>query len=424
MFFSNIYLGCYAIAWIALLVIYLLKTKKVGLGGMLLITYTVSALTSIVFYNGLGSILVSGEDIEWPPLVYLFICLNICMIPIYVHSKELDGLRFQANNRGGAFIVLFMQLMSPFVLEAFVEILYIAIQTQTTSLGSIYESSEDIVGSHLSFIGRKTMAVCRWFVYIWPIIFFYLYGKGKEYRKYAWIAMLAFLTSILEAYAGASRVGIVRNLMYFFIVFLLFKASLPSNVRKKIVKIITIGLPILVVSLVIITIARFNSGGANENIDIFTWLSLYSGEAPIRFCQYLWNVDVTMNGDNAFGLLKELLGMNPITDLEERREYWEPRLGIPNRIFYSWIGDIYFDFGRVWTVIYAFAFCCILEWYIRKLIKREVYSFSTITIFALIILVLEFGIMYLPFKAYILQILLIPNFLFLIVYNFMSRNVR
>ena len=87
MFFGNIYLGCYAIAWIALLVIYLLKTKKVGLGGMLSITYTVSALISIVFYNGLGSILVSGEDIEWPPLVYLFICLNICMIPIYVHSK-------------------------------------------------------------------------------------------------------------------------------------------------------------------------------------------------------------------------------------------------------------------------------------------------------------------------------------------------
>lgn len=49
MFLENIYLAGYVIAWIALTVLYIIKSKGVGLGGMLLITYSLSALMSIVF---------------------------------------------------------------------------------------------------------------------------------------------------------------------------------------------------------------------------------------------------------------------------------------------------------------------------------------------------------------------------------------
>lgn len=61
-----------------------------------------------------------------------------------------------------------------------------------------------------------------------------------------------------------------------------------------------------------------------------------------------------MQGDNSFALFKNLLGMDTITDLEERREYYELHLGIPNRIFYSFIGDFFFDLGKYLTLIFTF----------------------------------------------------------------------
>lgn len=55
MFLENIYLAGYAIAWITLTALYIIRTKGVGLGGMLLITYSLSALMSIVFFGGMGA---------------------------------------------------------------------------------------------------------------------------------------------------------------------------------------------------------------------------------------------------------------------------------------------------------------------------------------------------------------------------------
>jgi hypothetical protein len=148
---------------------------------------------------------------------------------------------------------------------------------------------------------------------------------------------------------------------------------------------------------------------------------LYIGESPIRFCQYLWDVKATMQGDNSFALFKNLLGMDTITDLEERREYYELHLGIPNRIFYSFIGDFFFDLGKYLTLIFTFLFSFSLEHYIRNILKRGYYTMLSLLILAMIILVLEFGIMYFCFKLYIVQILLIPNFILVYLYSLQKK---
>ena len=80
MFLENIYLAGYAIAWITLTALYIIRTKGVGLGGMLLITYSLSALMSIVFFGGMGAFLTEGADISWQPLLYLFLTINICFL--------------------------------------------------------------------------------------------------------------------------------------------------------------------------------------------------------------------------------------------------------------------------------------------------------------------------------------------------------
>ena len=116
MFLENIYLAGYAIAWIALTVLYIIKSKGVGLGGMLLITYSLSALMSIVFFGGMGAFLTEGADISWQPLLYLFLTINICLFPILRHSKDLRSIPFRDDRKGVRFLKYFILICSPFII--------------------------------------------------------------------------------------------------------------------------------------------------------------------------------------------------------------------------------------------------------------------------------------------------------------------
>ena len=111
----------------------------------------------------------------------------------------------------------------------------IAVSTSTSSLGEIYESEGDVVGDKLSLFGRKPMAIVRWFTYVWPILFFYFLNKGKQGKKSMWLSFLACFCVVLEAYAGASRVAIVRYLMYMFIIFVLFRVNMAKELQHKII---------------------------------------------------------------------------------------------------------------------------------------------------------------------------------------------
>lgn len=423
---SSVYLYVYALAWIVEFAVYYWKTKSIGVGGVLIITYTISSLTSIFFLNNMDDLFDTGDDLAAGPLIYLFLCLNIMICPIFVHSKRLGTLPIKVS--GTYFLYVFLIICSPFIIESFFEISLISSSTNTNSLGSIYESDADTIGNQLSWLGRKTTAIVGWFLYLWPILFFILYQKGGKYRRVSYFAILAFLTSMLRDYAAASRVGIVRAMMYFFLVFMLYKYNISRKNRKKIEIAFGIGGGSLILLLAIITISRFSYSGSGDITSVWVWVSLYIGEAPIRFCQYMWTITTTGNGDNTFSLLKEVLGLNPIIDMEQRRAFYEAKLGIPNNIFYTIIGDFYVDLGRVGTLVYCVCYSFLLNLYIKYIINKRYLSLSSFFILSLILLSSEFGIMYFAFKLYMIQVYLVPSFVLLVVYylftNKRTKTVR
>ena len=415
MFLSNIYLSMYLYAWIAVFIIFVLRTKSVGIGGIIILTYVISAIASIIFYNGLEFLNV-GEDLSWAPLIYLFSCINICLIPIYVYSKKMSTLKVKLGGSKDSIIDGFILLCSPFLFEAFVEMFIIATSTNADSLNGIYESVKDTVGEQLSFLGRKTMAICRNFHYLWPILFFYQLVKKKK-GVYIVAPLIATITGFLEAYASASRVAIVREIMYIFILLMLFKNSLDKKMRKKILKIFIISLCSIVFLLSLITLSRFNKGNQGSNDDILIWVSLYLGEGPIRFCQYMWNIVNFGNGDNVASLFKEIIGLDPIVDMEQRRVVYERITGIPCMIFYTFIGDFFVDFGPILTIGICIIFSMLLYFYLKKCITRGYLYLDSILFLGLMLLMLEFGFMYYTFKVYMVQLLLIPTIMFTIIYR-------
>ena len=418
---SNIYIGIYALLWIFITVLYIYKTKTIGIGGLLLIIYSVSSLASIFYFNALDGVLHGNMiSIEFAPLIFLFICLNICMLPIYIHSKQLAKLKVRReSSRIMSFFKILLTILAPIIIEAFLEMLYVASKINPNELSDIYESeNRNIV---FPFVGEYTTGICKRLQFIWPI-FFFVFLENKKDRIYAFLALMAYLVIVLYSYANAGRVGIVKLIFTFILVFILFRNNIDTVMRKKILKRGLIMFLFFVLMLGLITVSRY--GASNMRLDIVAWISLYLGEAPINFSQYLWTVNNTMEGDNMFSMAKTLIGMDAITDVTLRREHWTSILGIPNNIFYSWIGDVYLDIGRILTLFFCVVFCFCLEMYIRKIMQQKSYNLFSILIMSMILLVFMFGFMYFPYKVYGFQILIVSNVVFLLICQFINRKYK
>lgn len=420
---SNIYLGSYAILWIVITTLFIYNKKTIGIGGFLLIIYSISSLASIIYFNALDGIL-KGEAvaIEKEPLFFLFFCLNICMLPIYIHSEQLTKLKIHSiSSQEISFIKIILSFFAPFIIEAFLEMIYVASTIKTNELQAIYSSDDYEISNKLSFIGRYTTWICRRLVYVWPILFFYLF-INKDNRKYSYLALTAFFVNILYSYSNAARVGIVKLIFLFIIVFLLFKNNMNAIMRKKIIKSGLIISILFIIMLALITISRYSS--MKTGLDLIGWISLYLGESHINFCQYIWDLNNTSEGDNMFSMAKTLIGMDAITDLDLRREHWSGVLGIPTHIFYSWVGDLYLDLGRLATLFFCILFSIFLELYIRKILRNKTYSLLSIFVMSMSLLILLFGFMYFPYKTYNQQILILYSIAFLIICRIYSKTSK
>lgn len=416
-FLTDISLTAYFVAWLLLTSIFLWRKKHIGFGGVLLITYTISAFTSIIFND--ATLFISGKVIKVDALVYLFVFSNIIMLPVYIHSNELSNFEFKENG-SKELLKLFLIVSIPLSFEALLETIVIAINTNVNTLGDIYESEVDLLGDKLSFIGRKTTSIVRWFTYLWPILFWYLLSPNNPYKKYAIGPLLAMLQLLLWAYAGAQRVAIVRYIFYIYIIYLLLKNNIDEKVRSKI---LLFGGGIVVCSIVLlflITISRFNNN--DLSINIWEWISLYTGEGPMKFCENIWSNTVYQNGDNTISIFKEILGFDTFTDIDEKRDFYLMKGGAPTNIFYTMIGDFVYDFGLIVTGVVSIIIAILINMYFKYIIKRGYVTIASLFTLGLILLSLEFGFMYFCFKQNNVQHSLIYSIVFLLLYRLLKKS--
>ncbi len=407
----------YASAWLMLLTIHLIKNRSLGLGGIILSLYFISSLFSFIFYSNTS--VFDNVDFEWTAFVYLFLINAICVLPFVFYSSRLSSakLNFSGENK---FLYIFLLLCTPIVIEGFLEMFYIAINTSTSQLGSIYDSEVDTVGNQLSFIGRKTCTIARMLQYAWPILFFGCILKGGRYLKLVYIPAMGTAIRLLEGYAAAARFVIVVGIFQYLIAYLLFYPSLNVSIRKKINTIFLSFGAVLILFLSYITISRF--GEMNTSVDIWTWISLYLGEGSLRFAQYIWNLNMMSDGDTCFSFFKNLIGLDTLTDNTSRREFYEFRLGIPTSIFYTMIGDFYQDFGYIGTFVIVIFIYIWLNSTLRKIVKNKSLTLNSLFVVNVFALVFLHGFMYYIFKQYILQMNLCISFIVLYFIGKSEKN--
>lgn len=407
-----IYVLLYALAWIITFLMVVIKKRNYGLGGLVVCVYLISALFSIYFIQNISAFAVlnvNENKMHFAPFCFLFFNILLCAYPLIHFDEPLGTLKVDIQQSEHIF-KQFTLLLSPFVIYAFVSLCIHDINLNTSALADIYADTSEGKSSFagMSWLGKKCTVLMSYLSYIWPIAFFVCLSSENG-KKLAVIPLLGVFCSFLISYATGARVGIFRSALYFFIVYLLFKSSLDVNTVKRLNIAILSAVGGIILLFALITISRF----ADTKDDVFSWISMYAGEGALRFSENAWDLSKTSNGDMCFSLIKQILGFDTFTDNNLRRDFYEVRLRIPTKIFYTYIGDWYIDLGLVPTVLLS----CIMSYCIMRIIKnaifRECFSLMQVLILAVLVQIIAFGFTYYSAKTYTVQLDLLRTFLVL-----------
>ena len=407
----------YASMWCCAFLVYYKKKRTIDVPATMILTYSLTALTSIYFY--LNPSFAAGREIfnvRFIPLVYLYVCILIWIRPFIIHGESLRNIKLSLTNNDTVTLGLSIVII-PFVLVCFAELVLLSIEANVISLSEAYADSDFSMSAQLSRVGRLGYTISHWGAYIWPIFFFMTLIKRK---KYGFVFLLAYINEILQGYVSGDRVTLVRFFMFLTIVFVLMKNQMPDEMVRKIRRIGLITFSALVFILLFLTIARLY--GMSSDYEMNSFLALYTGEGCIRFSQYIWDLKFFSNGDTNFALIKEFFGANTFTDLNLRRDFYESKMGIPTYIFYTFIGDFFQDFGKWGTLIFSVFMGWLTERVIVSSIKKSFCGFTKFFFICIIMQIIFFGFMYNNFDAYNDQLQLIAPLIFFPLLELFSKK--
>lgn len=371
--------------------------------------YFISALTSLYFfYNAL----YDYSRITIYPIAYAVGCILITMIPLFSYDNHAVKTMF-ANERSEKFVYFTLCVFSFMAVEPFIENL-VHLRTVVNNMGAtadIYAARADGDNSkseYLSWIGRKFFWILFLLRDIIPLLFFYYIIKWKKYNKYVIIGTsMAILNPIIHGFALGGRSTMINTAFYFIFVYMLFRPYMTNKQKSIIDRSLLILSGIAIFGLTAMTIVRYAS--QEHSVDIWTWVTLYTGEGILNFCSDLWPLSQACNGDNTFLMIRYILGLTDNIDIESVRATRDV-LGVRNLVFYTYLGTIYYDFNKIGTILYCTIFS-ILFFYSCKS-KNGVFRLSQLATLAILGKVVMMGVMFYPYTLWNDQL----SLLFLLIY--------
>ncbi len=393
-----VYPGLFVITFI----IYIFKRRKIILSTYMLMIYTITSLSSIYYYYNTSK---DYSHLELAPYLYLFILMYIGMYPI-LKFDERNIAKINTNGVG-SFLVFLSVFYSLFVWEGTLENFFLAIKSSSISLNQIYDSSTSM-DSGLSYIGKKINYITKISNDIIPFLFFYYLTQNNK-NKYVIIGLgVGLFSSILNGYANAERVILVRQFLNMSVYYLLFKKYLSAKTNNYIKISSILFLSIFIIALALITTSRF--GNLNSDSTISSWITLYTGEGPLRFNTEMWNLTDFTYGKFSFETFRDALGLETYSTYQLKLSSLESKTGLMLNVFYTYIGDWFVDFGPYGTILLSLFVYLVFS----KLTKMrdgeiKIYNIFLIGVFMKIFM---FGFTYYTFQVRFEQVILLTSLLF------------
>ena len=312
------------------------------------ILFLVSSICSLFYYNSELYFLLTesrSHKISFLPLLYLFICLIIYLLPL----KSLRFDKFELPNYTLLVkLSIFIGLCS---IIPFFENLRGLSHLDFASMAAQYqENIEDAVDtrSQFSAIGRILNGITNWFQYFTPTLFFYLIAKKKK-TIYIILALIAVINPNLASLYHGGRGQIVIMALLLTINYVLFYNFLDKKTKRTINIFGIVFLASGILFIVLMTIAR-----ASGDSDLaLQGIYRYMGESFVNFSETGYDVK-----NHTFG--HSIINGTGYTFLSNFSDFFNTRdyeglsnsTGIRMFVYYTVFGDYFLDFGWIGGVIF------------------------------------------------------------------------
>lgn len=221
-----------------------------------------------------------------------------------------------------------------------------------------YTSGEYDPREILSPLSSKLYGFSAYSWFITPILFFYYIATTKIKTKYSKFLVIGFIISffnpLLLGMTVGTRGALLWALLYFFQVFLFFRNVIPLGAKKIITKtFIAVAIVVLIVFSVI-TISRFSSDRYSD-FALSDWFYRYLGESFCNFNTECWYTKGFTYGKNCFAFFSSVVGGDGYRDYLMLERITRTRMNVYNTLF----GDLLYDFGHMFTILFVIILCVI-----------------------------------------------------------------
>ncbi len=381
-----------------------IKFKEGRLSIYLLTMWFVSAISSLIFYNVTSEVI---EKVRLLPLLFLMFANLICIYPfLKFKDSQISSIDAGKSDFFLDFCSILLGVSSLLPLyELSVRVSEMNFLDFALIKQQIYDG--DSYSRAFSVIGNYFFRITWFFKFLSPVLLFY-YLSLKNKKKIIILSLsLSILVDVLFSLSCGSRVGVLVSFLSITVMYCICKST--DGIKKLHKRIRLYGLALALMFLAgfsLITFSRFENIDLGSKTDTNTlfmeWMSLYAGEGPIRFSQYMWDIPIHTEGDNAFSLPKSLFGFKTFRDNDDRKEAWRMRTKIPPQIFYTYVGDFYSDIGSIGVVL----LCIFIAYLTTKNIKifRGQICLENLILVFLISNVIIIGFTYYSYKSFDTQI--------------------
>ncbi len=359
-FISNLNICLYIFAWIIVIIVYQKKRQHVDAGSLILISFLLYSVVSLILYNIQDSSFGSFKPIELLPFIYLFLMLMLAAFPILKYNDtkivKIQKPNLYLLNGISLFYILVSLVQLPNIISNFFQGL-IKLLLNTSGGQELYNEgmiNSDRIGDgsieNLPAILSSAMAG------IGVLFFFYHLTLAKQNKLITVGLFLSSIISILASIARGQRGGIVETFLLMMITFFALRKFIPPKTKKHLVTIGFFLITLVAIPLMALTSSRFGEqdGGSEESF------YFYVGQANLYFNNYGLDDGGIRYGDRTFNLFKSILGFEnvPKNFVERRQKY--PNLKINDEVFYTFVGDFTIDYGPIVTVLLFIIFTFIV----------------------------------------------------------------
>lgn len=328
---------------------YWFNIKKKGAGVIALVLvglYLLSALTSIIVYNGEPERFESVNIISY---IVLFIFIVISFSPIVRFKKEsYEGVQVLSSSYSNIIAVVLIALNIPVAVDIIPKavtsyqsiLLDFAIATEL--YGETAEMVREQTGSSFENIAGILRSISSGILIFYS--FYYLTCPSRKKLLVILLWVCDFLP-IPASLLSASRTGLSYWVLEMFVAYSIFSPFMIEKIQRRLRGVmLTFGVLLFLV-FGALTIGRFGVSEYNADDNVQNSVAEYFGQGTLYYSADVLQNDVYQWGDGTMPFFRQLLGLSYSKNIYDRQAKWGKSMKVEQGAFYTYIGDICSDFS-------------------------------------------------------------------------------